>query len=145
LAFAEGMRLRCHLDAEEVAMGTVQVRSLDTPDETRTLPNGTVAMTTVAGTMISRVRFEPGFRWSTDVKPIAGTERCMFHHQGYCLSGSAIVQGEDGAETQIGPGDAYVIEPGHDAWVVGDEAWTTVDFAQDSADYGKPADERSSP
>ena len=119
-------------------MGTVQVRSRDQPDETRSFPNGAIEMVTIADTMIGRARFEPGWRWSTDVKPIAGTDRCMFLHEGYCVSGSAIVQAEDGSETRVGPGDGYVIQPGHDAWVVGDEPWVTVDFSQAMADYAKP-------
>jgi hypothetical protein len=108
-------------------MGTVQVRSLDQPDKTRSLPNGVVEMVTIADTMIGRARFQPGWRWSNDVKPIAGTEWCMFRHEGYCVSGSAIIRGEDGSETRIGPDDGYVIQPGYDAWVVGDEPWVTVD------------------
>jgi hypothetical protein len=119
-------------------MGTVQVRSFEEADEIRSFPNGRVEMINVGGTMIARTRFEPGWRWSNDVKPIAQTERCMFRHEGYCLSGSATIRAEDGSETQIGPGDAYVIEPGHDAWVVGDESWSTVDFSQESANYAKP-------
>jgi hypothetical protein len=119
-------------------MGTIQVRSLDQPDETRSFPNGAVEMVTIADTMIGRARFEPGWRWSNDVKPIAGTDWCMVLHEGYCVSGSAIVQAEDGSETRIGPGDGYVIQPGHDAWVVGDEPWVTVDFSQAMADYAKP-------
>jgi quercetin dioxygenase-like cupin family protein len=118
-------------------MGVVQVRSIERPDETRTFPNGSVAMLTVGGVMAARARFEPGWRWSEHVKPIAGTDLCMFLHQGYCLSGSATIRA-DGVETTIGPGDVYLIEPGHDAWVVGDEPWITVDFSQESADYAKP-------
>ena len=52
---------------------------------------------------------------------------------------SAIVRAKDGTETRIGPGDGYVIQPGHDAWVVGDEPWVTVDFSQAMGDYAKPA------
>jgi hypothetical protein len=114
-------------------MGTVQVRSLDQPDETRSFPNGPVQMVAIGDTMIGRARFEPGWRWSNDVKPIAGTDWCMFLHEGYCVSGSAIVRAEDGSETRIGPGDDYVIQPGHDPWVVGDEPWVTVDFSQTSS------------
>ena len=66
-------------------------------------------------------------------KPIAGTEWCMFLHEGYCVSGSAIVQAEDGSQTQVGPGDGYVIQPGHDAWVVGDEPWITIDWQPSTA------------
>jgi hypothetical protein len=97
-------------------MGTVHVRSLDQPDETRSFPNGAVEIVTIADTMIGRAQFQPGWRWSNDVKPIAGTERCMVLHEGYCVSGTAIVQADDGSETRVGPGDGYVIQPGHDAW-----------------------------
>jgi hypothetical protein len=121
-----------------VCHGAIQVRSLAQPDETRSFPNGVVEMVTIADTMIGRARFEPGWRWSNDVKPIAGTDRCMVLHERYCVSGSAIVQAEDGSETRIGPGDGYVIQPGHDAWVVGDEPWVTVDFSQAMADYARP-------
>jgi hypothetical protein len=76
----------------------VQVRSLDQPDETRSFPNGVVAMATIADRMIGRAQFRPGRRWSNDVKPIAGTEWCMVLHEGYCVSGSAIVRAEDGSE-----------------------------------------------
>jgi hypothetical protein len=72
------------------------VRSLDQPDETRSFPNGAAEMVTIADTMIGRARFEAGWRWSNDVKPIAGTDWCMVLHEGYCVSGSAIVRAEDG-------------------------------------------------
>jgi hypothetical protein len=105
-----------------VSDGDRAVRSLDQPDETRSYVNGVVEMVTIADTMIGRARFQPGWRWSNDVKPIANTEWCIFRHEGYCVSGSAIIRAEDGSETRIGPGDGYVIQPGHDAWV-GDEPW----------------------
>ncbi|MEX0985318.1 MAG: cupin domain-containing protein [Actinomycetota bacterium] len=119
-------------------MGRVTVRSLDKPDETRSFPNGVAEMVTMGETMVGRARFEPGWRWSNDVKPIAGTERCMILHKGYVVSGSLVIQAEDGTETTIGAGDGYVIEPGHDAWVMGDEPYVGVDFAQEMANYAKP-------
>ena len=119
-------------------MGTVAVRSLDKADETRSFAHGVAEMVTIGGTLIGRARFEPGWRWSNDVKPIAGTERCMILHKGYVVSGSLDVQAEDGTETTLGPGDAYVIEPGHDAWVMGDEQYVGVDFSEQMAEYAKP-------
>jgi homospermidine synthase len=106
-------------------MGNVQVRSIGNPDETREFPKGMVEMITVGSVMAARTRFEPGWRWSESVKPIAGTDLCMFHHEGYCIAGSATIRAEDGTEATVSPGDVYVIEPGHDAWVNGDEAWST--------------------
>ena len=118
-------------------MGTVAVRSLDKPDETREFPNGAAEMVTLEGTMFGRTRMEPGWRWSNDVKPIAGTERCMILHKGYCVSGSLMIQAADGTETQVGPGDAYVIEPGHDAWVIGSDPCVGIDFSEQMAEYAK--------
>jgi hypothetical protein len=77
---------------------------------------------------ISRFTFEPGWRWSTSVKPIAKTESCQVHHVGYLLSGRLHVATEDGGETEILAGDAYEIRPGHDGWVVGDQVVTSIEF-----------------
>jgi hypothetical protein len=119
-------------------MGKVEARSLDKADETRAFTNGVAEMVTLSGTMMVRARFEPGWRWSNDVKPIAGTERCMILHKGYVVSGSLVIQAEDGTETTLGAGDAYVIEPGHDAWVLGDEPYIGVDFSEQMAEFAKP-------
>jgi hypothetical protein len=120
-------------------MGTAARKGLDKPDETRSFPNGVTEFVTIGSTMFARARLEPGWRWSNDVKPIAGTDRCMILHKGYCISGSLMVQLEDGSEMQIGPGDAHVIEPGHDAWVVGDEAFVAIDFSEQMKEYAKPS------
>jgi hypothetical protein len=92
-------------------VGTVQVRSLDEPDETRSFPNGVVEMVTIADTMIGRARFEPGWRWSNDVKPIAGTDWCMVLHEGYCVSGSAIVRADTGPRPGLGRATATSSSP----------------------------------
>ena len=82
----------------------------------------------VGDSQIGRLVLEPGWRWSESVKPIAGTDSCMFHHVGYVLSGRMHVRHDDGSELEIAPGDAFVIAPGHDAWTVGDHDCVTVDF-----------------
>lgn len=120
-------------------MGKVLVKSFDKPDETRSFPNGTAEMLTVGTTLLGRGRMEPGWRWSNDVKPIAGTDLCMILHKGYCMSGTLVVLGEDGTETRIGSGDGYFIEPGHDAWVEGDESYVAIDFSEQMAEYAKPS------
>jgi uncharacterized cupin superfamily protein len=71
------------------------------------------------------------------VKPIAGTDSCMFHHKGFVLSGHMRIRANDGTELDVGPGDAFVAQPGHDAWVVGDEEVVVIDVGEDSADYAK--------
>lgn len=116
-----------------------QVRKLDDPHETREIPNGVVQIVTLGETIVSRTTFQPGWRWSNDVKPIAGTEKCMFLHEGYCVSGSGVVQEADGTETTISSGEGARIEPGHDAWVVGDEPWIMVEVRREADDYAKPS------
>jgi quercetin dioxygenase-like cupin family protein len=80
--------------------------------------------------------FEPGWRWSEHVKPIAQTDSCQAPHLLYVLSGRMKIVMEDGTEGEIGPGDAAHIAPGHDAWTVGDEACVAVDFGG-SSNYAK--------
>ncbi len=80
------------------------------------------------GSIVGRGVFEPGWMWSADVKPIAGTESCMAEHHGYCLSGSMVVRMDSGEEIQINPGDAFHLLPGHDAWVTGNERCELLDF-----------------
>ena len=70
---------------------------------------------------LGRGTFEPGWQWSKDVKPIAGTESCMVHHTGICVSGKMTIRTNDGVEVTVSAGDVFVLEPGHDAWTVGDE------------------------
>ena len=107
--------------------------------ETRTFEHGRVQVVKVGSSTIGRAQFEPGWRWSNDVKPIAGTDSCMIHHMGYAISGRIHVVMDDGSELEIGPGDANDIPPGHDAWVVGDEPYVAVDFADEIDRYAKPS------
>ena len=121
-----------------MAAQSLQKKSLDSPDETRTFENGKVQVTTLGEFNASRFMLEPGWRWSENVKPIGGTESCQVLHTGYQVSGGLHVRLEDGTEEEVGPGEAYVIPPGHDAWVVGDEPVVTVDMSQVTAErYAK--------
>lgn len=104
-------------------------KRLERPDETRTFPNGHLEVYSLGDTIVGRQTFEPGFRWSTDIKPTAGTEWCEVFHQGLVMSGRLRVEMSDGPELELGPGDWFEVPPGHDAWVVGDEPWVSVDFA----------------
>lgn len=104
-------------------------KRLDAPDEVRSFPNGRVEIFEIGDNIVGRTVYEPGWRWSVDVKSIAGTDLCMYHHLGYCLSGVLHVVLEDGTSLQIGPEEAFEIPPGHDGWVIGDAPWITVDFA----------------
>jgi quercetin dioxygenase-like cupin family protein len=107
----------------------VEVKSLDQPDETRSFSGkGEGRVYDVGGHAVIYGTFEPGWRWSEHIKPMAGTDSCQAPHLLYCISGRMHVAHNDGTEAEIGPGDLAVIEPGHDAWIVGDEACVSVDF-----------------
>ena len=116
--------------------GTESV-SLATPQETRSFPHGKIELVTVGGSTVGRFTFEPGWRWSTSVKPVVGTDRCEGHHVGYALSGRMHVVDAAGIGTEIGAGEAYDIAPGHDAWIVGDDTFVAVEF-KSAAEYAKP-------
>lgn len=118
---------------------TLQSRNLDTPDEIRKFANGEFGVVTLPGTIVGRAVFQPGWRWSNDVKPMAGTESCEAAHTGYIISGQMHVMMDDGAEADFGPGDAFVISAGHDAWIVSDEPCVALDWSA-AADYAKPAE-----
>src|SRR5579885_3815252 len=97
----------------------METRSLDAPEETRTFQKGKVELVSFAGHHVGRATLNPGWRWSTCVKPIAGTETCRSRHFGYQLSGVMRTLLDDGAEMMTRAGDVLKIPPGHDSWVVG--------------------------
>jgi class 3 adenylate cyclase len=117
----------------------LQRRRFSEPSDVRTFPHGRVEVVELDDTVVGRMVYEPGWRWSVDVKPIAGTDSCQYHHLGVTTSGVLRVQMPDGAELEINPGDVFEIPPGHDAWVVGDEPWVSIDF-EAMRTYGRSLD-----
>ena len=109
-------------------MQQTEHRSFEQPDETRAFPNGRAEIVKIGGAKVGRLVFEPGWRWSSDVKPIAQTASCEAPHFQYHVSGRLAIQMDDGTELIAGPGDITSLPSGHDAWVVGDEAVVTVDW-----------------
>jgi class 3 adenylate cyclase len=114
-------------------MPRLQRKNFSQPDQARRFPSGRIDVVELDETAIGRFVMEPGWRWSRDVAPIAGTSSCQLRHMGYVISGHLHVLTDDGTELEIGPGDAYEIPPGHDGWVVGDEAWDSVEFTSGRA------------
>jgi hypothetical protein len=97
-------------------------------DEDRAFPNGHAEIVMVSGDEVGRFVFEPGWRWSNDVKPIAKTESCEAPHFQYHVSGQLGIRMDDGTEFVAGPGDVTSLPSGHDAWVVGDEPAVVIDW-----------------
>ena len=118
-------------------MAEVEVKNFETPDETRPFDGkGQARVVHIGGHVVGKGTFEPGWRWSENVKPIAGTDSCQVSHLGYCLSGRMRIFMDDGSESDCGPGDVVAIPPGHDAIVLGDEPCVIVDFGE-FGDYAK--------
>jgi hypothetical protein len=123
-------------------MSGVSKKSFESPDETRA-PNKTQVQVVSLGdtTSAARLTLQPGWRWSECIKPVVGTDSCQARHVGAVLSGSMHILHDDGTEIDLSPGDAYVIEPGHDAWVTSDEPMVGVEFeSKTAATYAKAAD-----
>ena len=112
-------------------MAGLEIKQLDSPDEVRPFADkGRAQVVNLSSGPVGKGTFEPGWRWSEHIKPIAGTDSCQTAHLGYVLSGRMHVKMDDGTEGEVGPGDAVRIDPGHDAWVLGDEPCVMVDFGQ---------------
>jgi hypothetical protein len=115
----------------------IAVKSFDSPDETRPFEDkGEMRIVNVGDETVGRGTFEPGWRWDENVKPIAGTDSCQTYHLGYVLSGRMRVFMDDGSEQEIAPGSVFVIPPGHNAEVIGDEPCETLEFGQ-ASQYAK--------
>ncbi len=119
-------------------MASLIRRSFDSPDETRPFENGKgeLQVMNVEGGAVGRATFQPGWKWSEHVKPIAKTDSCQAAHTGYFVSGRMKVVMDNGEEMEYGPGDFATMEPGHDAWTVGDEPCVVIDW-QGFGNYAK--------
>ena len=116
-------------------MSSLEGRSFDEPDEVRSLDKTTVDVVRLPGATVARFTFEPGWKWSECVGPKVGTDICQLRHIGAVVSGNMHVVLEDGATLDVGAGDAYVIPPGHDAWVTGDDKTVLYEF-ESAEGYG---------
>jgi class 3 adenylate cyclase len=110
-------------------MATLTVRGFERPDEVRTFEKGRLEIIHLGDLALGRLIQEPGWHWAEHVGPITGTKSCQSHHLGFVISGRAHVVMDDGSETDLVPGAAIEIPPGHDAWVVGDEPHVTLEFS----------------
>lgn len=118
----------------EKTLAMTELKNFGTPDEVREFPKGRVELIKIGGATIGRAVFEPGWRWSESVQPIAKTKSCEAPHFQYHVSGVLRVRMDNGQEFDCKPGDVSLLPSGHDAWTVGDKPAVVVDF-QGMVDY----------
>jgi mannose-6-phosphate isomerase-like protein (cupin superfamily) len=118
-------------------MAELEIKNFGAPDDRTGFDHGEVELLHLTTGTVGRAVLQPGWRWSEHVKPIVKTEWCEETHVGLVVSGRMHVRMSSGEEREIGPGDVGLVPPGHDAWVVGDEACVSVDWTG-MADFGKP-------
>ncbi|MBF0486321.1 MAG: cupin domain-containing protein [Candidatus Omnitrophica bacterium] len=117
-------------------MKKIEVKHMDSPDEVRKFEKGQVDLVKIGGGVVGRAVFQPGWKWSEHVKPIAKTKSCEAPHFQYHVSGILKVIMDDGTEAELRAGDVSYLPSGHDAWVVGNEPAVVVDF-QGMMEYAK--------
>jgi hypothetical protein len=106
----------------------IEAKNFGKPDEVRTPAKTTVEVVHVGPTEVGRFTFEPGWKWSECIKPVVNTDSCQNEHLGYVESGQLRIVHNDGTQVDVASGDAYLIAPGHDAWVVGNEPFVGIEF-----------------
>lgn len=117
---------------------TAMRKSMDEPDEVVDFGKGRAHILKLDNVTFDRTVFEPGWKWSVHIKPIAQTETCEFPHRFFVTEGSIHICMDDGRDFEAGPGDAVVIGPGHDAWVSSEVPCVLWGIDSEDQDYGKP-------
>jgi quercetin dioxygenase-like cupin family protein len=107
----------------------IQRKSMDSPDEIRVFKDnkGKAEIVTVGNIILGRGTLEPGWVWSKHVQPVTENHSCQAAHTGYIVQGRMVVKMDDGSEEELGPGEAFYVSSGHDAWIVGDETCVLID------------------
>lgn len=115
----------------------MQKKSFLRPEDARQFEKGRIEIVTLGEVTFGRATLQPGWRWSTSVKPVVKTESCQAAHLQYHVSGRLHVVMDDGSENEFVAGDVSLLPPGHDAWVVGHEPVVVIDVTG-MLNYGKP-------
>ena len=119
-------------------MASIETKSMDRPDERRTPQKTDMSIVHLGDATVARLSAEPGWTWASCIKPIVGTESCQAAHLGYVVSGTIHITADDGAESDLKAGDAYRLQPGHHAEVVGDQPFVALEFESKTAEtYAK--------
>ena len=114
-------------------MASILKKNFDDPDEVRSPDKAKLSVCDLGGIAAAKMVVQPGWSWETCVKPIVGGESCQARHVGTVVSGRMAARHTDGTEEEFGPGDVYVIEPGHNGWCLGDEECVAFEFNSTAA------------
>ena len=107
----------------------VILKRFDAPDETRVFEKSRFEIVHIGGMTIGRASYDPGWKWSEHVSPVAGTAFCEVEHVGLVLSGRATAAMKDGNVVELTPGILFYVPPApHDSWVIGDEPYVSLHF-----------------
>ena len=121
-------------------MAGITKKSFSAPDEVRTPAKTRMEVVDLGGVKAARLSLEPGWRWSECIKPVVGTDSCQNHHVGTVVAGTMHIVHDDGSEDDFAAGDAYLIEPGHDAWITSEEPFVGYEFdSSTAASYATPS------
>jgi quercetin dioxygenase-like cupin family protein len=118
----------------------VILKRFEQPDEIRVFAKGRLEIVRIGGLTLGRASYEPGWRWSVDVGPRVGAERCTIEHVGMVLAGTATAALDDGRVFELRAGEVFHVPPvPHDSWVVGDEPYVSLHFLG-ADEYARPQD-----
>ena len=117
-------------------MSNLYAKNFSEADEVKTPPKARVEVVKLNNINASKLVLEPGWKWSTCIKPTVGGDSCQAGHVGVVISGSMTVKHDDGSEITVGAGDAYYFAPGHDGWVNGDEQCIVYEIVEGGKDFG---------
>jgi hypothetical protein len=129
-------RTQLRRESENI-MAKMQSKNLSKPDETKLFDKCKIELATLGGVTFGRGTLQPGWKWSTCIKPVAKTQSCQAPHLQYHVSGRLAVLMDDGTQQEFGPGDISLLPPGHDAWVVGNEPVQVIDISG-MGEFAKP-------
>jgi quercetin dioxygenase-like cupin family protein len=105
------------------------LKSFAAPDETRSFEKGKFEVVHIGGLTIGRATYEPGWKWSEHVGPLAATELCEVEHVGLVISGRAVAAMGGDEIIELSPGTLFYIPPTpHDSWVIGNESYVSIHF-----------------
>ncbi|MFD3687761.1 nuclear transport factor 2 family protein [Nocardiopsis sp. NPDC058631] len=113
---------------DELPAATPVVGDFSRAEVTEELDRARSEALQVGGHAAMRLTLQPGWRWTEDMTESRGTAKCMVNHRAYIISGTLHWQMDDGTEGEVSAGQVAVVPPNHDAWVVGDEPVTLVDW-----------------